>query len=65
VDDSSPLPDIPECVVEQVGDGFKVTHKRTGDTEHAADLEGVEAKGVILRVSASYQELPFRTGDPS
>jgi hypothetical protein len=59
-----PLPEIAECDVARDGDGLKLTHRRSRDTEWARDEEHAEVKGALLRISAVYaREALFRTGD--
>lgn len=66
MDDSSPLPDIPECTVTLDEHGtYHLKHNGTGEEAVACSEDDAELQGAILRSHAALtRTLPFRTGDP-
>lgn len=68
MDESTAVPEIPECSVERDGDGFVVRHE-SGTTAHAPDERKARLAGLRLRVLAdatrASRETKFWTGDPT
>lgn len=69
MDESTAVPEIPECSVERDGDGFVVRHE-SGATAHAPDERRARLAGLRLRVladatRASRDEITLWTGDPT
>ncbi|MFG1619530.1 hypothetical protein ACGFI3_42830 [Nonomuraea wenchangensis] len=64
------LPVIPGCTVRAENGVFKITHIRSGDTLTADTLERAEVCGMILRITATWNQplvsnddIRFTTGD--